>query len=40
MASKFLGLSVKEALLLPPGLVMDMVELEIDRRKPKDGQGK
>ncbi|MEY8315979.1 hypothetical protein AALB19_01530 [Oscillospiraceae bacterium 50-58] len=31
-ASKFLGLSVKEALLLPVGLVLDMVEVEIGRR--------
>lgn len=35
MASKFLGLSVKEALLLPVGLVLDMVEVEIDRRRPE-----
>lgn len=35
MASKFLGLSVKEALLLPVGLVLDMVEVEIRRRNPE-----
>lgn len=38
MASKFLSLSVKEALLLPVGLVLDMVELEIDRRRPKENK--
>ena len=35
MASKFLGLSAKEALLLPVGLVLDMVEVEIRRRSPE-----
>ena len=33
-ASRFLGLSVKEALLLPVGLALDMVEVEIGRRRP------
>ncbi len=35
-ASQFLGLSVKEALLLPVGLVLDMVEVEINRHRPKE----
>lgn len=32
IAAQFLGVSVKEALLLPVGLVLDMEDLEIDRR--------
>ena len=36
MATQFLGLSVKEALLLPVGLVLDMMELEIGRKNPKE----
>lgn len=39
MASKFLGLSAKEALLLPVGLVLDMVEVEIRRRSPEMKKG-
>ena len=35
-ASQFLGLSVKEALLLPVELVLDMVEVEINRHRPKE----
>lgn len=31
-AGQFLGLSFREALLLPVGLVLDMEELEIRRR--------
>lgn len=31
-AAQFLGLSVFEAMILPVGLVMDMEELEIQRR--------
>ena len=37
-ATQFLGLSVREAMLLPPGLVSDLKDLEITRRglKRKD----
>lgn len=32
MAARFLGLGLREALLLPVGMVFDLMELEIRRR--------
>lgn len=31
-STQFLGLSVAEALMLPPGVVMDLIDLERGRR--------
>lgn len=39
-AAQFLGLSVFEAMILPVGLVMDMEELEIQRRGLTPAGGK
>lgn len=37
--SQFLGLSIREALLMPVGQVWDLVWLEIRRRNPKKKKG-